>query len=104
MQAEIAEYQHAVDAWGSVQEGYVNLDDDSQLSIYLVKVWAVGLKEPLKLYQVFDPIPFKLRGNIKVMNYEESGLDLKLTEKFQLALDEGINSHKTAGKKWDSWF
>jgi len=104
MQTEISEYQHAVDAWASVQEGYISLDDDTQLDIYLVKIWAVGLKEPLKIYQAFEPMPFKLRGNIKVMNYEETGLDLMQSEKFHSALDEGINSHETAGKKWDSWF
>ena len=104
MQAEIEKYQNSVDAWASVQEGYVSSENVNQTDIYLIKVWVNGLKEPLKLYQAFDPKPFKLKGNIKIMNFEETGLKLDESETFQNALDEGITSHTTANEKWESWF
>ncbi len=104
MESEIAKYQDDVDAWASVQEGHTPSGDGKQIDIYLIKVWVNGLKEPLKIYQAFNPKPFKLIGNIKVLNFEKVGFELSQGQEFNDALDEGITSHPTASDKWESWF
>jgi len=56
------------------------------------------------IYQMFNPKPFKLIGNIKVLNFEDTGLDMKQAETLHDALETGIESHNSANEKWESWF
>lgn len=102
--AAIAKYQDKVDAWAYAQEGLVTLDDGSKQDIYLIKAWAPGLVEPIQLYQMFHPKPFKLTGNIKILNFEDAGFKMEQAEQFHTALDSGITSHKKANEKWESWY
>lgn len=101
---EIEKHQHLLDVWAYAQEGLVTLEDGSKLDVYLVKAWGKGLSEPIQLYQVFQPKPFKLFGNIKILNFEDAGFELEQAEAFHSALDAGITSHKKAKEKWEGWF
>ena len=56
----IEKHQNSVDAWAYAQEGLVTLEDGSKQDVYLIKAWGEGLSEPIQLYQVFQPKPFKL--------------------------------------------
>ena len=103
MQAEIQKYQDTVSAWASAQEGYIS-NNDEQSDIYLIKIWVPGVTEPIKFYQEFNPQPFKLKGNIKILNFEDAGFSLEDGELFHSSLDEGISSHPSASDKWESWF
>ena len=98
------EYQSSVDAWAISHEGLVTLDNGNKQDIYIVKAWVPGLSEPLMIYQMFNSKPFKLIGNIKVLNFEDTGLDMTQAELLHHSLDSGIESHKSANEKWDSWF
>jgi len=100
----IEKHQSEVDAWAYAQEGLVTLDNDSKQDIYLIKAWVPGMSEPIQIYQMFQPKPFKLIDNIKVLNFEESGLSMSQAEDFHQALDEGIASQSKANEKWESWF
>jgi len=102
--ASIKEYQPSVDAWAISYEGLVTLDNGEKQDIYIVKAWVNGLAEPIMIYQMFNPKPFKLIGNIKVLNFEDTGLDMKQAETLHHALDAGIESHNSANEKWESWF
>ena len=100
----IDKYQHLVDAWAYAQEGVVTLEDGSKQDVYLIKAWIQGVSEPIQLYQMFKPKPFKLIGNIKILNFEDAGFELEQAEAFHSALDAGITSHNKANEKWESWF
>jgi hypothetical protein len=102
--ASIKEYQPSVDAWAISHEGLVTLDNGEKQDIYIVKAWVNGLAEPIMIYQMFNPKPFKLIGNIKVLNFEDTGLDTEQAEMLHQALDAGIESHNSANEKWESWF
>ncbi|WP_105188987.1 hypothetical protein [Pseudoalteromonas sp. T1lg48] len=100
----IEKYQHLVDVWAYAQEGLVTLGDGSKQDVYLIKAWGQGLSEPIQLYQMFQPKPFKLIGNIKMLNFEDAGFRLEQAEAFHSALDAGITSHQKANEKWEGWF
>jgi hypothetical protein len=102
--ASIEEYQKSVDAWAISYEGFVTLDNGEKQDIYIVKAWIGDLAEPIMIYQMFNPKPFKLIGNIKVLNFEDTGLDVDQVELLHQALDAGIESHSNANEKWDGWF
>lgn len=94
----------SVDAWAYSQDGLITLEDGKKQDVFLIKVWVKGLKEPLQAYQMYTPHPFKLIGNVQILNYENSGLSLNEVTQFESSLSEGINSHKSAAIKWNSWF
>ncbi len=94
----------SVDAWAYSQDGLITLDDGKKQDVFLIKVWVKGLKEPLQAYQMYAPHPFKLIGNVQILNYESSGLSLNEATQFERSLREGIHSHKNAAIKWNSWF
>jgi len=100
----IEKYQSSVDAWAYAQEGLVTLEDGTKQDVYLIKAWTNELVEPIQAYQMFQPAPFKLLGNIKVLNFEEAGFQMEQAETFHNALDSGISSHNSANEKWESWF
>jgi len=100
----IEKYQSQVDAWASAQEGLVTLEDGSKQDVYLINGWVEGMIEPIQLYQMFQPKPFKLIGNIKILNFESAGFKMDEAEKFHTALDNGISSHRPANEKWETWF
>lgn len=100
----IEKYQLLVDAWAYAQEGFVTLENGTKKDAYLIKAWTKGMSEPILLYQIFQPKPFKLIGNIKVLNFEDTGFKMEDAELFHNALDTGITSHKSANDKWESWF
>lgn len=95
---------NTVDAWAYSQDGVVTLEGGKKQDVFLIKVWVNGLKEPLQAYQMYNPHPFKLIGNVQVLNFENTGLSLKDAKLFEVSLSEGINSHKSASIKWNSWF
>ncbi len=86
------------------QEGLVTLESGEKQDVYFFKVWTHGMNEPLEAYQMFNPIPFSLVGNVQILNFPESGLDLDKAEEFAENLNVGIESHRTAGALWMGWF
>ena len=97
-------HQDSVDAWAYTQEGLVTLDNGAKQDVYLVKAWVKDLLEPIQVYQIFHPKPYKLVGNINFLNFEDTGLEEYQVEVFHSALDAGIASHESADAKWESWF
>jgi hypothetical protein len=100
----IQKLQPSVDAWAYAQEGLITLENGTKQGVYLIKAWVTDLIEPIQSYQMFQPKPFKLLGNIKILNFEDSGFKMEQAEAFHTALDSGITSHNSANKKWESWF
>ncbi|MFT5235712.1 MAG: hypothetical protein ACI90A_001075 [Shewanella sp.] len=100
----IEEQQASVDAWAYAQEGVVELEDSTKQDVYLIKAWSNDLAEPIELYQMFQSSPFKLMGNIQMLNFEKAGFDMDQAETFMNALNSGILSHKSANENWKSWF
>jgi len=100
----IEKYQSSVDAWAYAQEGMVTLENGAKQDVYLIKAWTNELVEPIQTYQMFQPKPFKLIGNIKILNFEDAGFTMEQAEAFHNALDSGITSHKSANEKWETWF
>ncbi len=100
----IEKFQKTADAWAFAQEGLITLDSGEKQDVYFIKAWTKGMSEPLRLYQMFQPQPFKLLDNIKILNFDDTGLKMENANKFISALDTGIASHPTASEKWESWF
>lgn len=90
-------------AWAYSQDGLITTENGNKQDVYFFKIWAKGMTNPLEAYQMYDSTPFKLVGNIQILNFDETGLDMDKTEEFITALTDGINSHPTAGDKWESW-
>ena len=61
------------------------------------------MSEPLQAYQMYKKHPFKLIGNIQILNYSESGLLTKEQEQFSAGINQGIESLPTGSKKWALW-
>ena len=94
-----------IESWAYVQDGLITLENGQKQDIYFIKAWANGMQLPLELYQAYQPHPFKLIDNVKVLNFGESGLDPEDTNSFISALDEGIFSHPSATKEQlNQWF
>ena len=101
---KLSELSKSVEAWSYSHDGLVTLDSGEKQDVFLFKVWVKGMSEPLQAYQMYRKYPFKLLGNIQIQNYSESGLLAKEQEKFITGINEGIESHPTGSKKWESWF
>ncbi|TLU64198.1 hypothetical protein FE810_12925 [Thalassotalea litorea] len=102
-EAKLAELSLSADAWSYAQDGMVTMDDGSEQDVYFYKVWLNGMVEPLLAYQMYQKYPFKLKGNVQILNYVEAGLSPDLQEPLINGLNVGISSHDTANQKWDSW-
>ncbi|WP_064791663.1 hypothetical protein [Shewanella woodyi] len=100
----IEEQQDSVDAWSYAQEGVVELEDGTKQDVYLIKAWSNELAQPVQLYQRCQSSPFKLIGNIQILNFEEAGFSMEDADTFMNALNNGILSHKSANENWESWF
>ena len=100
----IEKHQSSVEAWAYAQEGMITLEDGTKQDVYLIKAWTNELAEPIQAYQMFDPKPFRLTGNIKVLNFETAGFAIDQAEAFHDAIDLGIRSHESANEKWEGWF
>jgi hypothetical protein len=92
-----------VDAWSYSQDGLITLDDGSQQDVFVFKVRAEGMSEPLQAYQMYQKHPFKLLGNVQIQNYSEAGLLSEQQADFIDGLDAGIDAHPTGSQKWESW-
>jgi len=101
---KLAEFSKTEFSWSYSQDGFITLENGERQDVFLFNIWAKGMNEPLEAYQLYSSSPFKLIGNIQVLNFEDTGLDTKNTEAFIKGLDEGISFHPTGSKKWDSWF
>lgn len=100
---KISELSQSVEAWSYSQDGLVTLDNGEKQDVFFFKIWVKGMSEPLQAYQMYRKHPFKLIGNIQILNYFESGLLANEQEHFSLGINEGIESHPTGSKKWESW-
>ncbi|MGH8436914.1 MAG: hypothetical protein ACRERX_21190 [Pseudomonas sp.] len=94
-----------VESWAYVQDGLITLENGQKQDIYFIKAWTSGMRMPLELYQMYQLHPFKLIDNIKVLNFEDSGLNPDDANLFTSALEEGIFSHPSATKEQlNQWF
>jgi hypothetical protein len=100
---KLSELSQSVEAWSYSQDGLVKLDSGEKQDVLFFKVWVKGMSEPLEAYQMYRKYPFKLIGNIQILNYSESGLLSQGQEQFSEGINEGIESHPTGSKKWESW-
>ena len=100
---KLSELSQSVDAWSYSQDGLVTLDSGEKQDVFFFKVWVKGMSEPLQAYQMYRKHPFKLSGNIQILNYSESGLLSQEQELFAEGINEGIEAHPTGSKKWESW-
>lgn len=96
---KLPELSRSVEAWSYSQDGLVTLDNGEKQDVFFFKVWAKGMSEPLQAYQMYKKYPFKLIGNIQILNYSESGLLAKEQEQFSAGINQGIESHPTGSKK-----
>jgi hypothetical protein len=101
--ARLSTLTQEVDAWSYSQDSLVTLDDGTKQDALFFKVWVRGMSEPLEVYQMYATAPFKRVGNIRVLDFSQSGLDVSDTEAFIRGVDQGIEMHPTAGDKWESW-
>lgn len=101
---KLAELSNDVDAWSYSQDGLVTLQDGSKQDVFFYKIWSKGMSEPLQAYQMYQKHPFKLIGNVRILNYTESGLSADHQEAFIAGLDNGISAHPNGNEKWESWF
>jgi hypothetical protein len=94
-----------IESWAYVQDGLITLENGQKQDIYFIKAWASGMQLPLELYQMYQPHPYKLIDNVKVLNFDECGLYQEDANLFTSALDEGIFSHPSATKEQlNQWF
>ncbi|KGK08514.1 hypothetical protein [Vibrio navarrensis] len=94
-----------VDSWAYAQDGLVTLTSGEKQDVYYIKAWSRGMLAPLELYQPYTFSPFSLDGNIKVLNYEASGLDMREENAFIRAIQEGAFAHPAAPKALlERWF
>ena len=100
---KLLELSRSVEAWSYSQDGLVTLDNGEKQDVFFFKVWAEGMSEPLQAYQMYKKHPFKLIGNIQILNYSESGLLTKEQEQFSAGINQGIESLPTGSKKWALW-
>ena len=100
---KLSELSLSVEAWSYSQDGLVTLDNGEKQDVFFFKVWTKGMSEPLQAYQMYRKQPFKLIGNIQILNYSESGLLANMQKQFSAGINEGIESHPTGSKKWESW-
>ena len=87
------------DSWAYVQDGLVRLENGQKQDVYFIKAWAQGMDEPLQMYQAYNIRPFELVGNIKILNYADTGLSSDDANLLINALDEGIYSHPSATRE-----
>jgi hypothetical protein len=93
------------ESWAYVQDGLITLDDGNKQDVYFIEAWVKGMVEPIQLYQMYSSNPFGLIDNLKVLNYEATGLSSEDANSFATALDEGIFSHPSATKnELERWF
>lgn len=100
---KLPKLSRSVEAWSYSQDGLVTLDSGEKQDVFFFKVWVKGMSEPLEAYQMYQKTPFKLEGNIQILNYSESGLLADKQDQFSVGINEGIESHPTGSKKWESW-
>jgi hypothetical protein len=101
---KLTELTNSVDSWSYCQDGLVTLQDGSKQDVFFYKILSKGMSESLQAYQMYQKQPFKLIGNIQILNYTESGLSADQQEAFIAGLDNGISAHPTGSEKWESWF
>lgn len=93
------------ESWAYVQDGLITLESGKKQDVYFIEAWVKGMVEPIQLYQMYSFKPFGLIENIKVLNFESTGLNSEDANSFATALDEGIFSHPSASKKeLEQWF
>lgn len=98
---KLPELNKTYESWSYSQDGLVTLQDGTKQDVFFYKIWTRGMPEPLQAYQMYQKHPFKLLGNVQIINYAESGLSAEQQEAFIKGLDSGINSHPTGSNKWE---
>ena len=94
-----------VEAWAYVQDGLITLDNGQKQDVYFFKAWVKGMSAPLELYQMYQYQPFELIDNIKILNFESTGLSMQDADVFSSALTEGLYLHPSATKEQvQRWF
>ncbi len=104
-QAFINAFPEDVDSWAYARDGFITLKSGAKQDVYYIKAWAHGMATPLELYQPYQFQPFALEGNIKVLNYEASGLDMGEENVFIDAINSSAFTHPSAPKELlERWF
>lgn len=102
-ETKAAELTKQLRAWAYTHEGLITLQNNQKQDIYVFKVWVAGMSQPLQVYQMINPYPFKLIDNIKIINYLETGLDKDAYGEFLDGLNAAIDANKEAAKNWALW-
>ena len=102
-ESELAKLSESVDAWSYSRDGLITLDNGEKQDVFLFKIWAKGMSQPLEAYQMYEKSTFKLIGNVKILNYVETGLSAEHQDDFVDGLDEGIAAHPIGNQQWESW-
>ncbi|NVJ61119.1 MAG: hypothetical protein HWE27_12060 [Gammaproteobacteria bacterium] len=95
----------SVDSWTFIREGAIALSNNEKQDVYYIKAWTQGMSEPMELYQMYNTKPFELVGNIKIINFSETGIKAESASVFTKALYEGVFSHPSDNKEiLRKWF
>ena len=101
----LTEAKETADAWAFAREGLLT-EGNGKVEVLAVDFWAKGMKEPVTLFQRFEP--YATKGEFKIIGNPELIIDdmIQPSDKMKELLEfinKGINQHPKVSSLWESW-